>query len=71
MLMPAATSTSQSLVGGAGISLATAGISAVFSVTSRDEYGNDRALNEDIWAVIMDGPSRMYRTPNFHSVNLF
>ena len=61
-LFPAATCAPQSLVNGAGISLATAGTAAVFSVTSRDEYGNDRALNEDIWSVIVDGPSRLHFT---------
>ncbi len=62
MLFPAATCTSQCLMSGAGISLATAGSSAVFFVTSRDEHGNDRALNEDIWIVIMSGPSLLHFT---------
>lgn len=62
LLAPGATCASQSLVNGVGVSLATAGTSAVFSLTSRDEYGNDRALSEDIWTVIMDGASRVHFT---------
>jgi len=62
LLLPAATCASQSLVNGAGISLATAGTAAGFSVTSRDEYGNDRAVNEDMWSVIVDGPARLHFT---------
>jgi hypothetical protein len=60
LVAPGATCASQSLVNGLGISVATAGSSAVFSITSRDEYGNDRALNEDLWTVIMDGPSLVH-----------
>jgi hypothetical protein len=62
LLAPDVTCASQSLVNGAGISVATAGASALFSITSRDQYGNDRALNEDLWTVVMDGPSLVHFT---------
>jgi hypothetical protein len=62
ILSPGATCADQSIINGVGVSVATAGSPAVFSVTSRDAYGNDRALNEDIWTVVMDGAARMQFT---------
>jgi hypothetical protein len=62
MVSPGATCAAQSLVNGKGISLVTAGVAAMFTLTSRDSCGNDRALNEDIWTVVMSNPSPKHFT---------
>ena len=45
------TCSSLSLVGGTGLSLATAGVEAKFSITAVDSLRNDRAVAEDEWVV--------------------
>jgi hypothetical protein len=51
MVAAAETCASVSLVGGAGLSVATAGMEARFSITAADAYRNDRAVAEDEWIV--------------------
>ncbi len=45
------TCVSLSLISGAGLSLATAGVAASFKITAVDSSGNDRAVAEDQWIV--------------------
>ena len=51
VVLAAETCGSSTLVSGSGLSLATAGIAAKFSITAIDAYGNDRAVAEDDWIV--------------------
>lgn len=51
MVAAAETCASVSLVGGPGLSVATAGVEAKFSITAVDAYRNDRAAAEDEWMV--------------------
>jgi len=50
-VLAAETCGSKTLVSGTGLSLATAGIAAKFSITAVDAFGNDRAVAEDEWMV--------------------
>ncbi len=55
MVFPAETCAGLSLVSGMGLSLATAGVEAKFSITAVDAHGNDRAIAEDEWIVRVTG----------------
>ena len=42
---------------GKGLTAATAGVQASFTITSRDEYANLRDLDEDSYIVSVNGPN--------------
>jgi hypothetical protein len=58
MVVAEGTSASQSNCKGPGLTVATAGASATFTITARDSYANDRGLAEDAWAINFIGPSK-------------
>jgi len=53
----AGTESRASSVSGKGLTAATAGIQASFTITSRDEYANLRDLDEDSYIVSVNGPN--------------
>lgn len=56
----AGTNASASYMVGGGLSLATVGTAASFSISTRDSFGNTRTLDEDTWHIRLDGPVRTY-----------
>jgi hypothetical protein len=54
---PAGTASEVSSVSGTGLTAATAGIQASFTITSRDQYANLRDLEEDSYIVSIDSPN--------------
>jgi hypothetical protein len=51
VVLAAESCASLSLVGGSGLSIATAGVAAKLTITAVDSYRNDRAVFEDTWLV--------------------
>jgi hypothetical protein len=59
MIVADGTCASQSTSKGHGLTVATAGSAASFTITARDSFVNDRGLAEDAWAISFFGPSRL------------
>jgi len=47
-----------SIASGHGLTLATAGWTASFTITAKDSFANERQLEEDSWSVLLVGPSK-------------
>jgi len=56
----AGTESRASSVSGKGLTSATAGVQASFTITSRDQYANLRDLDEDSYIVSIDGPTTQF-----------
>jgi hypothetical protein len=56
-LMAGSTSPIASVATGNGLTAATAGSEASFTITAKDAFANDRELEEDSFTVIVSGPS--------------
>ena len=56
-LLVADTCATVSVVSGNGLTTATAGVEASFTITAKDSFANDRELEEDSFVVTVTGPS--------------
>jgi hypothetical protein len=56
-LLVADTSATVSVVSGNGLTTATAGVEASFTITAKDSFANDRELEEDSFVVAVTGPN--------------